>query len=401
MAADTFTTDEVRISVQTIKGTIDANPKYFTIPAATVNVKATEGFVAIDSITNGGEPSGSFLSGIEDIAGNISLNMQYSLMRWVNEMSIGTGVTVDLATSDWTASTVYTVGAVVNGTTPTTDDLVAFEITGTGTSGTTAPDTSALLDGDTIADNEIIWKVRKADILKTTGGIEKCQKRFVIEAKISAECGAKTYYFRKIDCVVGSLGLNFAKDGSMLKSDLSIQGAIAESNIKADGTIDANFQDLASMSGSVEIALDNGVYIKQSDIDFTLNGIVSDTIDSFSLTIDNEVQKKNLLSKDTDGKNQKLVYSSVRKVSGSIDAAFDATLFGKMDGIVTQEALVTMDLGNGEFLSYKLPHIKLSKDEPDFSNEMATIKPEYSAEYQAGDGSALQYEVHTTAPAYS
>jgi len=400
MAAKTFTTDEVRISVQTNQGSLDANPKYFTIPAASCNVKATEGFVDIDTITTGGEPSGSFLSGIEDIAGNISYNMQYALMRWVNEMSIGEGTTVDLAALDWQASTVYAVGQVAKGTTPATDDLVVFEVTGTGTSDATAPDTTLLADGDTVEDNEIIWKVRKARIQKTTGGITKCQKRFAIEAKISSECGSDVFYFRKLDCVIGSLGLSFAKDGSMLKADMAVQGAISESNIATDGSVDTAYEDLSAISGSTELQLENSVYIKQSDIDFTLAGVASEYITTFSLNLDNGVNSQNLLSKQA-GKNSKLIYSSKRALTGSISSAFDAVQFAKMDGQTTQEAVVTMDNGDGEYLEYKLPHIKLSKTEPDYSNDMAMLDPDYSAEYKEGSGSALQFESHSTAVDFS
>ena len=400
MAGATFTTDEVRISVQTAQGSLDANPKYFTIPAASCNVKASEGFVDINTITTGGEPSGSFLSGIEDITGNISFNMQYALMRWINEMSIGEGTTTDLATADWEAATVYTVGQAVKNTNPTTDDLVAYEVTGTGTSGATAPDTTALVDGDTVEDNEIIWKVRKARIQKTVGGITKCQKRFAIEAKISSECGSDVFYFRKLDCVIGSLGLSFAKDGSMLVADMAVQGAISETSISADGSVDATYEDLSAITGSTEIQLENGVYIKQSDIDFTLGGIASEFITTFGLNLNNTVSSQNLLSKQN-GRNTKLIYSAKRTLSGSMSGAFDAVQFGKMDGQTTQEVIVTMDNGDGEYLKYTMPHIKLSKTEPDYSNDMAMLDPEYSAEYREGSGSAFQFESHSTAVVYN
>lgn len=398
--AATFTTDEVRISVQTVQGSLDANPNYFTIPAASCNVKATEGFVEIDTISTGGEPTGSFLSGINDIAGNISFNMMYSLMRWANEMSIGEGTTTDYATTSWITATVYPVGAVVKGITPVTDDLVVFEVTGTGTSGATAPDTSLLVDGDTIVDNEIIWVVRKARINKTVGSIVKCQTRFAIEAKISSECGADVFYFRKLDCVIGSLGLSFAKDGSMLKADMAVVGAIDESSIKADGTVDATYEDLTVITGSTEIDLQNNEYIKQSDIDFTIGGAASEYINTFSLNLDNGVNSNNLLSKQS-GENTKLIYSSKRTLSGAMDGAFDAVQFGKMDGRTTQEVIVTMDNSRGEYLEYKLPHVKLDKTEPDYSNDMAMLAPNYSAEYVEADGSALQFEIHSTAVAYN
>jgi len=399
MAAKTFRADEIRISVQSTLGELNSNPKWFTLPAASCNVKASESFIDIDSLSAGGEPTGSFLSGIEDIAGNISFNMQYALMAFVNEIAIGSGTTVDLTSDTWGASTVYTVGQVVHGTTPATDDLVVDSIVGTGTSGATAPDTTSLADGDTIVDNEIVWKVRKAVINKTTGGIEQCQTRFAIEVKVTAECSADTYYFRKLDCVCGSAAYTFAKDASMMKTDLAVVGAISETNIKSDGTIDSAYKDFETIIGNSKLELENGVYIKQSDIDFTLNGATSDYVSSFSMTIDNSVESKNLLSKDN-GNNTKCIYSGKRTVTGSVDAMFDAVIFGQMDGVTTQEAVVTMDMGNGEYLEYKLPHIKLSKDEPDFSNETVMLAPTYAAEYKAGDGSALQYEGHSTAVAF-
>lgn len=396
MATKTFSTDEVRISIQTVQGQLNATPKWFTLPAASCNVKASESFIDIDSLSTGGEPTGSFLSGIEDIAGSISFNMQYALMPFVNEIAIGAGTRADLATASWTADTVYTVGQVVHGTTPATDDLVVDSVVGTGKSHLTdAPDTAALLDGDTIVDNEVVWKVRKAVIANTTGGIEQCQTRFAIEVKVSAECSGDVYYFRKLDCVCGSAAFTFAKDASMMKTDLSIVGAISETNIKADGSIDATYEDFTTITGNVPLTLENGVYIKQSDIDFTLNGATSDYVSSFSMTIDNGVDNKNLLSKNN-GKNTKAIFSSKRSVTGNVDALFDAVIFGQMDGVTTQEAVVTMDMGNGEYLSYTLPHIKLSKDEPDFSNDTVMLAPTYAAEYKVGSGSALQYEGHST-----
>ena len=395
----TFSADEVRISIQTVQGQLNATPKWLTLPAASCNVKASEGFIDIDSLSSGGEPTGSFLSGIEDIAGSISFNMQYALMAFVNEIAIGAGTTVDLTSDTWADATIYTVGQVVHGTTPATDDLVVDSVVGAGTSGAVAPDTTSLADGDTIVDNEVVWIVRKAVINNTTGGIEQCQTRFAIEVKVSAECSADTYYFRKLDCVCGSAAYNFAKDASMMKTDISVIGAISETNINADGTIDATYEDLSIITGNVPVLLENGVYIKQSDIDFTLNGATSDYVSSFSMTIDNGVDSKNLLSKNN-GNNTKAIFSSKRSVTGSVDALFDAVIFGQMDGVTTQEAIITMDMGNGEYLEYKLPHIKLSKDEPDFSNGTVMLAPTYAAEYKTGSGSALQYEGHSTAVAF-
>lgn len=400
MGTKTFSVDEVRISDQTEQEVLNTSPKWFTIPSASCNVKATEGLIDIDSLSSGAEPVGSFLSGIDDIAGSISFNMQYALMRWIMESAVGEGTTVDLATSAWATGVVVEVGDVVNGTTPATDDLVVFEITGAGTTGATAPDTAALLDGDTVQDNEVTWIVRKASILKTTGGISRCQRRFAIEVKISSECDNDVFYFRKLGCVIGSPSFTFAKDGSLLKTDLSIIGAIAEDNIKADGSVDTSYEDFSTIAGNTELELENGIYIKQSDLDYTLNGVASEATTSFSLNLDNGTNKENLLSK-IDGKNTKAIYSSKRKLTGSVESFFDTVLFGKMDGTTTNEAIVTMDMGNGEYLSIKQPHIKFSKNEPDFGNDTLKISPEYSAEYKEADGSALQYEIHTTGIAYN
>lgn len=395
-----FNVDEVRISVQTDPNSLDANPKWFTIPTASVNVKATEGLIEIDSLNAGAEPNGSFLSGIEDIGGNISFNMQYSLMRWLSEMGIGDGTTVALASGDWTASTTVSVGDVVNGTTPATHDLVAYEVTGTGQTGVSAPDTTSLNDGDTVVDNEVTWIVRTSDINKTTGGIAKCQKRFAIEVKISSECGVDTYYFRKLGCVVSSLGFSFAKDGSMMKADMAIIGAISETNIKQDGTVDATYEDLSAITGNTELELENGVYIKQSDMDFFLNGVASESITTFSVNIDNGTAQQNLLSKQN-GKNTKKIYSQKRTVTGSAELFFDPSVFGKMDGVSRNSAEVILDMLNGEYFKLSIPNLKFSKDEPDFTQEAVMLSPEWSAEYIEADGSAMQYEVHSAAVAYA
>ena len=135
-------------------------------------------------------------------------------------------------------------------------------------------------------------------------------------------------------------------------------------------------------------------------MDYTFNGVLSDVATSLSLTIDNGVEKADLLSKNASGDNTKLVYSGKRKVSGTVDAFFDPILFAKADGVTTNKIVISIDLGNGEKATYTAPSVKFAKTEPDFGAEVLKVSQEFSGEYSSTDGSALQYEVNSTAVVY-
>jgi len=400
MAGSVFTVSDVRIMMQTVEGVLPTAPKWFSIPAASCSVKASEGLIDIDTLSNGVEPAGSFLSGIEDVAGNISFNMTHELMKWLSETVIGSGITTDLASASWETATVYTVGTVVTGVTPITDTLIVESITGAGTSGATAPITTGLLDNETIIDNEIVWKVRKGNIKKTLGEINGCLPIFAIEVKVESNCGEEVFYFRKLDCKIGTMGLNFAKDGSMVKADLSVMGAVSLSNITSSGEIDVSYVDFATIPSNVPVVFEV-TYLKQSDLDFKLNGALSESIKTMSLSFDSSMASENLLSKNAEGKNTKRIFSARRKVTGSLAAFFDKSLFAKMDGLSKNTIEVYFDKGNGDYVKWYLPAVKFSKDEPEFGQGVMELSPSWTAEYGVSLGSALQYQVNTTAPAYS
>lgn len=400
MALSVIQVKEVRVLMQVLEGAIPSTPLWFTIPAASCSVKASEGLVSIDTLQNGVEPLGSFLSGIEDVAGNISFNMTHELMKFLSETVIGAGTDSTLATSSWETATVYPVGAVITGTTPSTDTLFVSEVVGTGTSGTTAPDTTAILDNGTIEDGEIIWIVRKGIVKKTIAGIDGCLPIFAIEVVIESNCGDEIFYFRKLDCKIGTMGLNFAKDSSMVKADLSVMGAVSEQSInKKTGLVDTSYEDFATITGNTKVEFAQ-TYLKQSDLDFKLNGSLSESVQTMSLTFDASMETKNMLSKNAAGKNTKKIYSGRRKVDGSLTAFFDKALFSKMDGETKNTIEVFFDKGNGDYVRWYLPAVKFSKDEPEFGQGILELSPAWSAETGGADNSALQYEVHSIAPAY-
>ena len=400
MATKTYKAIEVRISMQTNQNALNANPKWFTIPSATCNIKATEGAETVDVISQGAEPNATFLNGIDEVSGNIGFNLQYTLMPWLFGSAIGATTPTDAASGDWTLSTIYTVGTIVNGTNPATDDLVAYSVSGSGESDTTAPDTTAKTDRELIIDNEVEWAVRKGDLKKYDGSLQACNDFFAVEIVAESDCTAETVYFRKIGCRVGSLGLSFDKNTGVLQADINVMGTRAESNIKTDGTLDATYEDFSAITGNAEVSLEEEVYVKKGDLDFTLDGNPSEYVETFSINIENSIEAKNLLSKTADGKNAKCVYSSAKKViNGSISAMFDLEIQGSMDGVTTRQAVISADSGFGDRFSLTLPEIKLDKSEPDFNTNSLMLNPNWTAQPVEG-GSALTYSTTSLSAAY-
>ena len=392
MATKTYKAKSVRISVQDVQKELNASPKWFTIPAASCNVIASESAETIDIINGGGEPNATFLNGIDDISGSINFNIQYPLLAFLFGVSIGEATAVNTTSTDWTDATVVAVGQVVNGTTPATDDLVVYAVGGTGTTGATAPDTSTLTDRELVIDNEVEWAVRKGDLQEWDGSLDPCLQFFAIEVEVEADCAVETVYFRKIGCRVGTLGLSFDKNTGILQADMAVIGTIAQTNIKADGTLDTSYEDFSSISGSTELEIEEEVFVKKGDLDFTLDGNPSEYVESFAITIDNVQEAKNLLSKQN-GENQKTIYSTGSKsISGTMSAMFDLEIQGSMDGITTKEAIISADSGFGDKFSLKLPAIKNDKSEPDLSTSTLMLSPNWAAQPVSGE-SALQYSV--------
>ena len=107
MATKTYKAKSVRISMQTTQNVLDTSPTWFTLPASSCNVTASESSEKIDIINGGGEPNATFLNGIDDITGNINFNLQYPLLAWLFGVSIGEATPVDTTSTDWTADTEF------------------------------------------------------------------------------------------------------------------------------------------------------------------------------------------------------------------------------------------------------------------------------------------------------
>lgn len=391
MTTKIYKAKSVRIAIQSDQYTIPANPKWFYLPSASCSVKATEGSEKLDVIRGGAEPNETFLNGIDDISGSISFNLRYSHLPFLFGASIGATTPTDAAVGNWTTATAYAIGDVINGTTPSTDDLVAFDTSLTGLSGATAPSTGSLADRENIIDNEIEWAVRKGSLKTHAGNLQSCLNFFIIEVEVEAACAAETVWYRKIGCAVQSLALTFDKNTGGLTADISILGSTAETNIKKDGTLDATYEDLGTISGNVELVIDDMI-VKKGDLDFTIDGVGSDYVETFSITIDNTLEAKNKLSK-SGGKNTKMIYGSGSKnISGSIGAMFSTEMQGAMDGVSTREFKITADSGYGDKFSLTIPSVKYSKDEPDINTGALMINPNWNAEPVTG-ASALQYSV--------
>ena len=391
MATKIYKAKSVRVAMQTNQYAIATSPRWFYLPSASCSVKATEGLETIESIKAGGEPNETFLNGIEDINGSISFNMRYSHLPFIFGSGIGATTPTNAASGSWTTATDYAVGDIVSGTNPSTDDLVAYEIANTGTSGATAPDTTSLADRDLITDNEIEWVARKGDLKVHSGSLDSCVAFFTIEVEVETPCGSETVWYRKIGCAIQNIGLSFDKNSGVLTADLSIIGSSSETNIKKDGTLDATYEDLATISGNSELTLDD-MLVKKGDLDFTIDGVGSDYVETFSITIDNTIEAKNLLSKQN-GRNAKCIYGGGSKtISGSIGAMFSTEIQGAMDGYSTQAFVVSADSGYGDKFSLTIPKVKYSKDEPDFNQSALMINPSWNAEPVTG-ASALQYSV--------
>lgn len=394
MATKIYKAKSVRVAMQTDQYSIPTNPKWFYLPSANCNIKATEGLETIESIKGGAEPNETFLNGIDDISGSISFNMRYSHLPFVFGSGIGATTPTDAATSDWTATTDFAVGDIVNGTTPATDDLVAFNIVNTGTTGALAPDTTAKLDRETIDDNEVEWAVRKNPLKVYAGGLDACVKFFVVEVEVETPCGSETIWYRKLGCAIQNLGLSFDKNTGVLTADISVVGSSSETNIKKDGTLDTSYEDLASITGNAELEIDD-MLVKKGDLDFTVDGVGSDYVETLSITIDNTLEAKNLLSKQN-GRNAKCIYGSGSKtISGSLGAMFSTEMQGSMDGISTKEFVISGDSGYGDKFSLTIPKVKYNKDEPDMDQNSLMLNPNWNAEPVDG-ASALQYSVTAT-----
>lgn len=391
MATKTYKAKSVRICIQADQYTIPTNPKWFYLPSASCNVKATEGLETAAVLKSGGEPNATFLNGIQDISGSISFDLRYSHLPFVFGSAIGATTPTDAAVGDWTLSTAYAVGDIVSGTTPATDDLVAYSVVGTGTSGATAPDTTSETDRALIADNEIEWAVRKGDLKIHAGNLQACLNFFIIEVEVEADCQVETIWYRKIGCAISSLGLNFDKNTGILNADISVIGSTAQSNIKADGTLDTTYEDLGSMTGETELVLDD-MLVKKGDLDFTIDTVASDYVESMSLTIENTLEAKNLLSKQN-GENVKCIYGAGAKViSGSLAAMYSTEMQGKMDGTSTQAFVLSADSGFGDKFTITIPAVKYNKDEPDMDQNSLMLNPSWNGEPVSG-ASALQYSV--------
>ena len=396
----TYRAKSVRISMQSDQNAINASPKWFTIPAADCTIKATENLETINIVSAGGEPNPTMLNGIEDISGGITFNLQYPLMAWLFGVSIGVATTVtDAAQGNWTASTAYTVGEIINGTTPGTDDLVAFQITGAGKSGLVAPNTTALSDRNLIVDNQIEWAARKGALKKYNGALKSCNDFFVVEVVVEADCQVETLYYRKLGCKVNSLDMNFDKNTGILSASINVMGSISQSNIKADGTLDATYKDLSTIAGNKEIVLQEERFVKKGELDFTIDGVASDTVESFSITIANSLTSKNRLSK-TDGEDTKMIYAENKKViSGTISGMFSTVIQGAMDGTSTRPIVISADSEVGDKFSITLPKAKYSKSEPDFNQSALILAPNWNAEPVTG-GSALEYSTTSLSVPY-
>lgn len=171
-----YSLKQVGLIKETTQGEFITTPKLYGLGVMGISLAPTQATETNTEMGQDGQAT-AMDSGSLSYAGNINTKLKTALMPILLHCVAGVSTKVDATTDSWTAATVYTApadiysaGQIVNHSNGT-HTLVVKSVSGTGTSGATEPDISALNEYDTIVDNEITWTVRRK-LYKHTGATD-------------------------------------------------------------------------------------------------------------------------------------------------------------------------------------------------------------------------------------
>jgi hypothetical protein len=380
----TFRANSARIIITGGDNAIPATPTVLRLPATQVTLDLSEDGETANRLGNGVEPSREILSGVKNISSNIELQLNYHTAAFALGISVGREDSVESNEGDWSDGATVTAGQILKGTTPATDDL--YCVSG-GTTGAIAPDTSSLLDGETIDDNGVVWAVSKSRLKEVVSGINPCLSAIAIEYEFQ-DCDGNLMYMRTLGNSAASFATNFEKK-TVPKVTVATNGSVYEDDL--DPLI--AYEKMMDIAGATEIVIDEGYNVRNSNLGMSIGASATYAIVTMSLNSDNAQGTIDPLNQD------RFFTTGVRNVSGSLTGWFDEDMYNTMVKNLDSNLLISYDDGLGNYLSFTLPTVTFPLKSPTFEAGMQSkLDADYKAYGETGSiaASAFQYKVRST-----
>lgn len=271
-----------------------AGSKIYIVPLTGSSVS---GMQTMETLTALGEREGTFPTfGTLKADGSLDLPITGDFAPMIFAMGIGSPLTnTPLTASVWTATTLYTVGDIVNHS----DGLHSLICQVAGTSGATEPDLSAyttafLGRGVEVTDGTTVWRIEplKRKYTYKTGA---CLPPFSMEIERGDGCDtdpAAKQYEKFIGLRVGQVPLTFAGgDLTLLKSSIPVSG------VKVEGTLTNDaYTSVSTLAGLTVIPLLMNSYSKDQ-CTMIVGGQASTALNltQFALTVNNNISSEDLI----------------------------------------------------------------------------------------------------------
>ena len=271
-----FKIEKILLTKLDAEGNIPANPTLLNICFEEFTLKDVKKFEEFGCLTKDGKLTTEVGN---DIEGGAKIRLDAQTMAVILTHTLGQVTsTTDATTNDWSASTEYAKGDIVNHS-DGKHTLVCVNVYDDKKTGGDEP----AVTSKSVRDGNVKWAVSKKLLLQTYKMQDSCPL-FAVEYQLTD--GVDKFYKRFSGAEMSTLPLNISGESSTYEVDFDFKCASVTDNQKADwGT------NLAAMAGAKIVSLGRDFFGGSCELSkaYINNVLVTDT-ESISMTIDKQIE---------------------------------------------------------------------------------------------------------------
>lgn len=367
MANETnFFLKKIRFWKEATKGVTPATiAQAYSVTALSVSLMETQKTEKNPALGNGGQGSRTDF-GVSEYAGNIECKYTGGIMPVLMNQIIGSATKTNAVSVNRANSTIYAVGDIVN-TTTGSHSLVCKTA---GTSGSTEPVYTSLVEGDLITDGGVVWVYRVKTLKKYVGSLRPCLETLGIELISETGCGTvSTFTERYTGVFLNSFELEKSAGKVIYKYSLP---AVAMDRI------DSNQSGFTAATITTETAIVDNAY-GYDELKVLVNGVEPVNCSAFKMTITRNT------SLDYGVKQgERIDNTPIVDVSGEMTLKFTKEQYALAYDNPTKAVVLTLSKVNGDSTVLTLPAVELLRAPLAY----ATDKPIYITVKLNGTGSS-------------
>jgi len=351
---------ELVVYKEATENEIPTSPKALKM-AGVVNfdVKDTQKSETNATLSAGGQASKKDY-GTSDYAGNIECKMMGDNMPFIATHVLGQGTKEDATADDWEKDTTYTkfdpytlLGSVVNHS----DGVHTLVCKVAGTSDDSdEPDLTGKNSGDTVADNEVTWIVRKK-LYKYTGESEPSVPTFGAEFKATSSV-ATDFVKRLQGNFLNSYEISKSNGTIIHKYSLPVVAMSSTDNVS-----DTDFTSIKDETGYAEQDMTE-LPFGYDDLRVEFDGLQPVDARNFTMTIN-----RNTSVEDAVTQGVKVSNTPAMECSGSVGIKFTKALYEQAFKNEVSEVKCSFGKQNGDLAHFTFRNVGRDRSDPSFTSD--------------------------------